>query len=176
MHKDTEAEMCKTPDHYATLGIPNDAAQQQISRAYRALMRSHHPDMERSRENVSVQAAGKDAGADQDKGGADSGAELLRIMEAFEVLRDPVRRAAYDRGAAHERAAHEGAAAERAAADRRRGAGATSEPETSAGRSASANQESAPRNIPVRTIRRPFGPLGETIRITPVRWESGPYA
>ena len=53
--------------------------QQEIARAYRALMRTHHPDLD-SGEAVP--------------------AELLRIMQAFAVLRDPGRRRAYDRSRA----------------------------------------------------------------------------
>jgi curved DNA-binding protein CbpA len=68
-------------------------------------------------------------------------AELLRIMEAFSVLRDPVRRAAYDRTAVRWRG---------------QSAGAT--------------------DIPVRkVVRNRAAPAGNTIRIMPVRWESGPW-
>lgn len=67
--------MAGTPDYYAALGVGPDATQQQIARAYRALMRSHHPD-------VGGEAAPEGA--------------LLGIMRAFTVLRDPVQRAAYD--------------------------------------------------------------------------------
>jgi DnaJ-class molecular chaperone len=111
--------MTDTPDYYATLRIRPDASQQEISRAYRALMRSHHPDMD----------AGMDAGA------APEG-ELLRIMQAFNVLRDPERRAAYDQQQA----------------------------------------ASAPKVIPVRKVATRGGTSGHTIRITPVRWESGPWS
>ena len=67
--------MAGTPDYYAALGVAPEATQQQIARAYRALMRSHHPD-------VGGEAAPE--------------GELLAIMRAFSVLRDPVQRAAYD--------------------------------------------------------------------------------
>lgn len=107
--------MTSVPDHYAVLGVRRDAGPQEISRAYRALMRSHHPDM--------------------DNGPAPEG-ELLRIMQAFNILRDPQRRAAYDQQLA-----------------------------TGTGRA-----------IPVRKARsRPAG-QGPAIRVTPVRWESGPWS
>ncbi|WP_411374368.1 J domain-containing protein [Arthrobacter sp. MPF02] len=107
--------MTDTPDYYAILRVRPDASQQDISRAYRALMRSHHPDMD---------------------GAAAPEGELLRIMQAFSVLRDPERRAAYDRQQA----------------------------------------ASAPTVIPVRKSAGRTGTSGHTIRVTPVRWESGPYA
>ncbi|WP_104141115.1 J domain-containing protein [Arthrobacter sp. ZGTC131] len=63
------------PDHYAVLHVSRSATQQEIARAYRSLMRRHHPDLD-SGEAVP--------------------AELQRIMQAFAVLRDPGRRRAYD--------------------------------------------------------------------------------
>ncbi|ELT43812.1 J domain-containing protein [Arthrobacter nitrophenolicus] len=110
-----EATMTDTPDYYATLHVRPEASQQDISRAYRALMRSHHPDME---------------------GATDPEGELLRIMQAFSVLRDPQRRAAYDKQQAASR----------------------------------------PRVIPVRKVPARGGASGPAIRVTPVRWESGPWS
>jgi DnaJ family protein C protein 7 len=66
------------PDYYGVLDLARTATKQEISRAYRALMRRHHPDLEGGT-----------------VGGGDGG--LLRIMEAFAVLRDPKTRAEYDR-------------------------------------------------------------------------------
>lgn len=107
--------MADTPDYYGTLHVGPDASQQEISRAYRSLMRSHHPDMD---------------------GGTAPEGELLRIMQAYHVLRDPQRRADYDK--------------HRAA--------------------------SAPIVIPVRKVHPRGTPPEDTIRVTPVRWESGPWA
>lgn len=107
--------MADTPDYYGTLHVGPGATQQEISRAYRSLMRSHHPDL--------------DGGAAQD-------GELLRIMQAYHVLRDPQRRADYDKQQAG----------------------------------------SAAVAIPVRKVHPRSAPPGDTIRITPVRWESGPWA
>ena len=67
------------PDYYGILNVAPTATKQEISRAYRALMRLHHPDLEGGTED----------------GRGDGG--LLRIMEAFTVLRDAKTRAAYDR-------------------------------------------------------------------------------
>jgi DnaJ-class molecular chaperone len=133
--------MTSQPDYYAVLRVTPAASQQEISRAYRALMRTHHPDL--------------------DGGAADGGelarGELLHIMQAFSVLRDPASRAAYDR----------------------------SRTDTSASTSASANAgTSAPgarpmvipvRKVNVRKVDRRGMPAGNTFRITPVRWESGPW-
>lgn len=138
--------MTDDPDYYAILGVGRDATRQDISHAYRALMRSHHPDMDGAHVDG---AQGGDGG-----GGAPSPADkpaknvnaknadpgqwdqLLRIMQAFNVLGDPERRAAYDRKLA----------------------------------------AAAPTIIPVRKVRSTRGPTGPAIRITPVRWESGPWA
>lgn len=144
--------MNQTPDYYATLHIPHDATRQQISRAYRALMRSHHPDMEGGRAGSGVQEEVQE-GLQEGVQSAGAGgrtpppeAELLRIMQAFAVLRDPARRAAYDREVKAKPAVR-------------------AVPATRTG-----------TDIPVRTVRHPAGPSGNTIRITPVRWESGPWA
>lgn len=121
--------MDNVPDHYAALGVQASATGQEIARAYRSLMRTHHPDADGG------SAAGREA-----QGREVQEIELLRIMQAFAVLRDPARRAAYDRSLAPRA---------------QRGAG--------------------PQYIPVRKVPSEAGPSGHTIRITPVRWESGPW-
>lgn len=117
--------MTSQPDYYAVLGVKPAASQQEISRAYRALMRTHHPDVD------GLKVAERDTG----------NGELLRIMQAFAVLRDPAKRAAYDRSRT-----------------------AVNAPDTNA------------TDIPVRRVRSRKPSSGFTIRITPVRWESGPWA
>ncbi|WP_045732198.1 J domain-containing protein [Pseudarthrobacter chlorophenolicus] len=113
------------PDYYAILNVPPDAGRPDIARAYRGLMRAHHPD-------VGPAASGH--------GGPDD--ELLRIMDAYAVLRDPSRRAAYDRR-----------------------------------RALSAGQSPAPAwPVAVRKVPGNGGVAGDIIRVTPVRWESGPWA
>lgn len=68
----------RTPDpartHYHTLGVPRDAAPDDIRRAYRALAKQHHPDT----------------------GPAGSSAAFAAVAEAYEVLSDPAARRAYD--------------------------------------------------------------------------------
>ncbi|MDA3920588.1 MAG: DnaJ domain-containing protein [Salinisphaera sp.] len=62
-------------DYYKTLGVERDAKDHDIKRAYRKLARKYHPD-------VSTVA---------------DAAELFReVNEAYEVLKDPEKRAAYD--------------------------------------------------------------------------------
>jgi|SRR5688572_666471 curved DNA-binding protein CbpA len=69
-------------DPYRILGVPPAASQAEIANAYRARLRSHHPD---TRPSPSSQDAD----------------ELLReVVAAYDVLRDPTRRAEYDRGTA----------------------------------------------------------------------------
>ena len=70
------------PDLYALLGVPADADGDTLRAAYRALAKLHHPDL-------------------ADDATAASTEQFIRIQEAYDVLRDPERRAAYD----HERKA-----------------------------------------------------------------------
>lgn len=72
---------------YATLYVTPDATAAEIQRAFRALMRLRHPDVEASA------GAGSPAVSDA---AVDSGNEVRRILESFAVLRDPKSRAEYD--------------------------------------------------------------------------------
>ena len=72
-----------TPDPYKVLHLKPAATAREISRAYRALVRAHHPDTR----TPGPLPAGPETGAQ----------ELLDVMDAYAVLRDPVKRAAYDR-------------------------------------------------------------------------------
>lgn len=63
-------------NYYDILGVPNQASDQDIKRAYRKLAKQYHPDVN------------KDPGA-QDK--------FKAIQEAFDVLSDPEKKANYDR-------------------------------------------------------------------------------
>lgn len=68
------------PDLYAVLGIAPDATTEEITRAYRRLVRQYHPDTR------DVRAAETAANA-----------ALAQVIAAYAVLRDPDRRAEYDR-------------------------------------------------------------------------------
>src|SRR4051812_38894387 len=70
------------PDPYAVLGVAPTATTQQINRAYRRLLRRHHPDT-RSGAAVADAPFGTVALAD--------------LLTAHAVLRDPVTRAEHDR-------------------------------------------------------------------------------
>jgi molecular chaperone DnaJ len=63
-------------DFYALLGLPRDCTEAEVKKAYRKLAMEYHPDR-----NPSPQAE----------------ARFKEITEAYEVLRDPQKRAAYDR-------------------------------------------------------------------------------
>jgi curved DNA-binding protein len=59
-------------DHYSTLGVPRNASQEEIKKAYRNLAMTHHPD----------------------KGG--SPVEFQKINDAYEVIGDAAKRQQYD--------------------------------------------------------------------------------
>ena len=131
-------------DHYAALRVESSASQQEIARAYRALMRKLHPDVDGG---SPARSPAKDSPAEPGRTEGKAAAqqdELLGIMQAFAVLRDPVRREAYDQAVAHLQA--------------------------------SARPEAEPQSIPVRHVPSRTSRTSRTIRITPVRWESGPWA
>ncbi|HEX4574325.1 MAG TPA: molecular chaperone DnaJ [Gemmatimonadales bacterium] len=81
-------------DYYAVLGVARDASEAEIKKAYRRLAMQHHPDR---------------VGPEEKQGAEERFKELT---EAYEVLRDPEQRAAYDRyGAAGVRRGGAGAGA-----------------------------------------------------------------
>ena len=62
-------------DYYATLGVERGASEDEIKRAFRKLARKHHPDVSKA---------------------TDAAARMQELNEAYDVLRDPEKRAAYD--------------------------------------------------------------------------------
>ncbi|MFC9557618.1 J domain-containing protein [Rhodococcus sp. NPDC056960] len=66
-------------DPYQVLGLTSAASQTEITRAYRRLLRLHHPD---TRGPVT-----KEPAADE---------HLQQVLTAYALLRDPIRRTAYD--------------------------------------------------------------------------------
>jgi curved DNA-binding protein len=62
-------------DYYAVMGVDRDASQDEIKRAYRKLARKYHPDVSKE---------------------PDAEARFKELGEAYEVLKDPEKRTAYD--------------------------------------------------------------------------------
>jgi curved DNA-binding protein len=65
----------KFEDYYQTLGVPREASADDIKHAYRRLARKYHPDLNKE---------------------PDAEARFKELGEAYEVLKDPEKRAAYD--------------------------------------------------------------------------------
>ena len=62
-------------DYYKIVGVERDAKQDEIKRAYRKLARKYHPDVSKEK---------------------DAEAKFKELGEAYEVLKDPEKRSAYD--------------------------------------------------------------------------------
>lgn len=73
-------------DYYAIMGVARDATAEQIKQAYRKLARKYHPDVSKEK---------------------DAEARFKEVGEAYEVLRDPPKRAAYDQLGSGPRAGEE---------------------------------------------------------------------
>ena len=71
------------PDPYLVLGVSPTATQAEITHAYRTRLRAHHPDTRHRPVSLT---------ADDD---------LCQVLAAYTLLRDPSRRADYDRATAH---------------------------------------------------------------------------
>ena len=70
----------KYKDYYAILGVGRDASAEEIKKAYRKLARKYHPDVSKE---------------------ADAEERFKEVAEAYEALKDPEKRAAYDQLGRH---------------------------------------------------------------------------
>ena len=71
----------KYKDYYATMGLDRKATAEDIKKAYRKLARKYHPDVS------------KDPGGEE---------KFKEVAEAYETLKDPEKRAAYDQLGSHQ--------------------------------------------------------------------------
>ena len=136
--------------YYAALHVTPVATQADIQRAFRALIRVYHPD-------AGTSDAGTSDAETSDVPLAGGGEDVRHILAAFTVLRNPLTRAAYDR---------EGRAPDGVA-----GAGTKDAAPADPTPTADSPNPSGPRDIPVR-YHRGRGPV---LRVTPLRWERGPW-
>jgi Ca-activated chloride channel family protein len=87
-------------DYYAILGVPSDADEQTIKRAYRQLARRHHPDAVARRtdqpEPPEQPEDGEPAVEDGAPAPAGGSERFHEIQQAYELLNDPQQREAYD--------------------------------------------------------------------------------
>jgi molecular chaperone DnaJ len=70
--------MAARPDYYATLGVAQNASQDEVKKAYRKLARKHHPD--------------------RNAGDSQAEARFKEVSQAYDVLGDPEKRKQYDAG------------------------------------------------------------------------------
>jgi curved DNA-binding protein len=73
---ESDEEDMRYKDYYSVMGVARDAPQDEIKRAYRKLARKYHPDVSSE---------------------PDAETRFKELGEAYEVLKDPEKRAAYDR-------------------------------------------------------------------------------
>ena len=123
------------PDPYKTLQVDTEAEDEVIEAAYRRLARKYHPDV----------APGPDA---QDR--------MVRINQAWEVLRDPAKRAAVDRA----RARTDGTTARAAAADARARAATQAASQAARNRPTPPQPQSRPQPQPQPRRQPQAGPDG----------------
>jgi curved DNA-binding protein len=80
------ADAVEFKDYYRILGVDRSATEGEIKKAYRKLARKYHPDVSKEK---------------------DAETRMKEINEAYEVLQDPKKRAAYDRLGAEYRSGQE---------------------------------------------------------------------
>ncbi len=68
--------MATKRDYYEVLGLSKGASEDEIKKAYRKLSKKYHPDINKE---------------------ADAEEKFKEVSEAYEILSDPQKRAAYDR-------------------------------------------------------------------------------
>mmetsp|Transcript_14572 Transcript_14572/g.40498 ORF Transcript_14572/g.40498 Transcript_14572/m.40498 type:complete len:190 (+) Transcript_14572:237-806(+) len=92
--------------HYEVLGVPQDAIYEQIKESFHRLARAKHPDKQTNRtlqdgDQHDGDQIGSDKNSNTNRKGSEtqaekSAAEFRRIQQAWQILRDPEERKAYD--------------------------------------------------------------------------------
>eukprot|EP00535_Pseudo-nitzschia_heimii_P008547 CAMPEP_0197176532 /NCGR_PEP_ID=MMETSP1423-20130617/2423_1 /TAXON_ID=476441 /ORGANISM="Pseudo-nitzschia heimii, Strain UNC1101" /LENGTH=133 /DNA_ID=CAMNT_0042625913 /DNA_START=93 /DNA_END=491 /DNA_ORIENTATION=- len=84
-----------TPNLYSLLNLRRSATEEEITRSYRSLSTTFHPDKVRRQQRISTAAV--DSGGDSEAFDAEEvQLTFLQFKKAHEILIDPVLRLAYD--------------------------------------------------------------------------------
>ncbi len=93
-------------NHYETLGVAKHATAEEVKQAFTRLARELHPDAVHNNQNRSSSSSGSSSSSESSSSSSStttthSAERFIRVKEAFDILRHPEKRAAYDKEIAH---------------------------------------------------------------------------